>query len=94
MEQALAHPWLAALHDPNDEPVCPQVSEWLEELPIPRGGCRVQAAKHPPVAPAPWMQLFNSPEEAIAEPSLQQIRDGIIREMLAYNPEIRNVQIR
>ncbi len=35
--------------------------------------------------------MFNSPEEAIAEPSLQQIRDGIVREMLAYNPEIRNV---
>lgn len=23
--QALAHPWLASLHDPNDEPVCDQV---------------------------------------------------------------------
>ncbi|KAL4859014.1 Proton/sulfate cotransporter 2 [Chlorella vulgaris] len=43
--QALAHPWLASLHDPNDEPVCDQP--------------------------------FNSPEEQIGEPSLQQIRDGI-----------------
>lgn len=25
VEQALAHPWLAALHDPSDEPSCPQV---------------------------------------------------------------------
>lgn len=56
-EQALAHPWLASLHDPNDEPSCPQP--------------------------------FNSPEEAIAEPSLQQIRDGIVREMCLFNPDIR-----
>jgi serine/threonine protein kinase len=56
-EQSLAHPWLASLHDPNDEPSCPQP--------------------------------FNSPEEAIGEPSLQQIRDGIVREMCLFNPDIR-----
>ena len=28
-EQALGHPWLAALHDPNDEPVCPRVRGWV-----------------------------------------------------------------
>lgn len=29
-EQALAHPWLASLHDPNDEPSCPQVRRGIE----------------------------------------------------------------
>lgn len=44
-------------------------------------------------APAPsHAQPFNSPEEAIAEPTLQQIRDGIVREMIAFNPDIRLAQ--
>ncbi|KAL4424349.1 hypothetical protein ABPG75_001650 [Micractinium tetrahymenae] len=56
VEQALAHPWLAPLHDPSDEPACPQP--------------------------------FNSPEEAVGEPSLQQVREGIAREMMLFNPDM------
>lgn len=35
------------------------------------------------------MQLFNSPEEAIPEPTVQQIREGIAREMLYFNPNLQ-----
>jgi len=38
------------------------------------------------------LQQFNSPEEAIAEPSMQQVREGIVREMMLFNPEMRHAQ--
>lgn len=119
-EQALAHPWLASLHDPNDEPSCPQVRRgtecflgaWQRRTALaacspvcPAGSCTAPTAgmqrprklsactrphPHPPCPPyPPLLQPFNSPEEAIAEPSLQQIRDGIVREMCLFNPDIR-----
>ena len=39
------------------------------------------------------LQPFNSPEEALGEPSMQQVRDGLVREMLHFNPEIQYAQL-
>ena len=39
------------------------------------------------------LQPFNSPEEALGEPSMQQVRDGVVREMLHFNPEIEYAQL-
>ncbi|KAL6767555.1 hypothetical protein ACKKBF_B35705 [Auxenochlorella protothecoides x Auxenochlorella symbiontica] len=53
---ALAHPYLAPLHDPSDEPDCP----------------------------SPFV-LNGAP----AQPSLEQIRQGLFQEMVAYNPDLQ-----
>ena len=62
-------------------------------------GCSQRSTHLSPLSSAPpppghssrpsLLQPFNSPEEAIAEPTLQQIRDGIAREMCVFNPELR-----
>jgi hypothetical protein len=54
VEQALAHPWLASLHDPADEPACPQASQeahvvecWFASPPAPAsaGSCSLWRLK-------------------------------------------------
>ncbi len=42
----------------------------------------------------PSLQPFNSPEEGIAELSMAQVRAGIVREMMLFNPDIQHAQLR
>jgi hypothetical protein len=39
VEQALAHPWLASLHDPADEPACLQASQEAQVIATPACTC-------------------------------------------------------
>ena len=38
-EQALAHPWLASLHDPTDEPSCLQVCRFAKAVLLSSAAC-------------------------------------------------------
>ena len=55
--------------------------------------CHLLAAAATALPAMLLLQPFNSPEEALGEPSMQQVRDGVVREMLHFNPEIEYAQL-
>jgi serine/threonine protein kinase len=76
VEHALAHPYLASLHDPHDEPVCP--------CPFTFGTVSINSARPEIIKASSSTVSFPFPSHAIDNHTRTQ--DMVFREMMDFHP--------